>query len=318
MVNIAVAGGTGNVATEILRAAIASGKHTITILTRSDPSTLSLPSTPGVTYKQVDYTSLASLTAALQKHSVCLSFLVAHLDTDCVAQKNLIHACIAANVPRFAPSEWAIKSHSGCPPYENKDVIAAYLHDLNKDEKKLEYCLFQPSVFMDYFAHPHPLSPALITWPFFIDFENRRAIILDDGHHPIAVTAISDISAMLALALEDARPWPAIGGMRGARTTCAEILTLGERVRGGEWSVEHVRGEDIEKGVLRTSWVPQMSHPVIPTADREQFSKEFVIMFFKGILNGSWDVSEEWNERFPEYGFTGLEEYLEKAWEGRA
>ena len=183
---------------------------------------------------------------------------------------------------------------------------------------KLEYCLFQPSIFMDYFAHPHPLSPGLITWPFFIDFEKRRAMVLDDGNQPLVVTAIADISHVLNLALESKEAWPEVGGMRGARTTINDLLSLGKKLRGGDWTVEYVKGEDIENDVLTASWVPLMSHPVIPQDNREAFSKEFVIMFFKGILRGSWDVSDEWNTRFPEYRFTGLEGYLGEAWKGRA
>jgi nucleoside-diphosphate-sugar epimerase len=271
-----------------------------------------------VSYKTVDYHSLASLTTALRGFDVCLSFLVVHLDTDCTIQKNLIQACISAGVRRFGPSEWSIKNNSGCPPYANKDLIAEYLQEVNQGEKKLEYCLFQPSIFMDYFAHPNPLSPGLITYPFFIDLEMRRAMVLDDGNQPIVVTAISDVSNMLALALDDDKEWPVVGGMRGARTTINELLALGREIRGGNWTVEYIKGEDIERNVLDTSWVPQMSHPVIPVHEREKFSKEFVIMFFQAIMNGSWDVSDYWNSRFPEYRFMGLEEYLRMAWVGKS
>jgi len=172
-------------------------------------------------------------------------------------------------------------------------------------------------VFADYFAHPHPLSPGLITWPFFLDFENRRAIVLDDGDQEIVLTAVSDVSEVLALALDDERAWPAVGGMAGARTTTNELLALGKKVRGGEWSVEHVSSEDVEKGELKTNWVPRMDHPVIPMESREEFSVQFVLDFFRAMSSGAWDVGDEWNRRFPEYGFVGVEEYLVKAWEGR-
>jgi hypothetical protein len=220
-------------------------------------------------------------------------------------------------VRRFAPSEWCLANDSGVPTYANKDAIATYLAHLRAKNElgDLEYCLFQPSVFMDYFAHPHPLSPNLITWEFFIDFNKRRAIILDDGNNPFALTSIADISGMLALALDDPRPWPAIGSMEAYRTTSNELLALGKKLRGGEWQVEHVRSEDVEKGELKTSWIPRFSHPAVPEELQEGFSKEFVVDFFNAIKRGSWNVGTEWNERFPEYKFTGLEEYLEKAWE---
>jgi hypothetical protein len=46
-------------------------------------------------------------------------------------------------------------------------------------------------------------------------------------------------------------------------------------------------------------------------------SQEFVIQFFQAITNGSWDVSDEFNQRFPDYKFMSAEEYLTKAWEGK-
>jgi hypothetical protein len=172
-------------------------------------------------------------------------------------------------------------------------------------------------VFIDYFAHPYPLSENLITWAFFVDFKKRRAMVLDDGEIPIVLTAISDISEVLALALDDEGAWPVFGGIRGVRTNINEILALGRKIRGGEWDVEYVKSSDVEKGVLDTSWVPEFDHPVIPVDSREEFSRSFVIDFFNAMKRGAWDVSGEWNERFPEYRFVGLEEYLSKAWKGR-
>ncbi|CAI6338336.1 unnamed protein product [Periconia digitata] len=307
-----------DVATEILRAPIASGKHSITIFTRGSPPATS-PS-PNVSYKQVDYRDLDSLTEALKGHDVCLSFLLVSLDTNSTAQKNLIHACISAKVRRFSPSEWGVKNGSGMPPYANKELIASYLATLPETSgpaPTLEYCLFQPSIFMDYFGHPYPLSPGLPTWSFFIDLAARRAVILDHGDHPIVLTAVNDVSQILCLALSSTEPWPRVGGMRGALTTQNAILALGKKLRGGEWTVEYVRGEDIEKGVLTSEWVPRMTHHAIPEEKRDGFSRDFMVMMMQGVLRGSWEVGTEWNERFKEYEFMGLEEYLGKAFEGK-
>jgi hypothetical protein len=222
-------------------------------------------------------------------------------------------------VRRFAPSEWALTNNSGVGPYENKDALASYLADLKAKDQLggLEYCLFQPSVFMDYFAHPYPLTPGLFTWTFFVDLKNRRAMILDDGETPIVITAVSDISEVLSLALDDPRPWPVIGGIQGAKTTSNEILALGKKIRGGDWSVEYVKSEDVQRGELKTSWVPVFDHPIIPVESREEFSKTFITEFFTAMKRGAWGVSDEFNKRFPEYKFTGVEEYLSKAWEGK-
>lgn len=220
---------------------------------------------------------------------------------------------------RFAPSEWGIKNKSQVPQYAGKDEIARYLAEL-KDTGKLgglEYCLFQPSILMDYFAHPYPLATDLVTFPFFTDYENRRALVLDDGNQPLVITALEDEAQILHRALEDKRPWPSVGGIRGYRTTTNELVDLGKKLRGGEWEISYLKSEDILRGVLKSSWKPLMTHPSIPVEQREAFSEQFVIIFFTGILNGAWDVSNEWNQRFPEYRFVGAEEYLSKAWEGK-
>lgn len=304
-----------DVATNLLKQLIASGNHEITIFTRSTPK----EANPKLNYKTVDYHDRPGLTEALKGFDVCLSFMVVHLDTNGVGQKNLVHACIDAGVKRFAPSEWGIKNNSGISSYANKDDMAVYLADLKaKGELRgMEYCLFQPSIFMDYFAHPYPLEKDLITWHFFLDLENRRALLLDDGDQPLVITAIQDDAEMLRRAVEDERPWPAMGGIRGCRTTINELFELAQKIRPGEWQVEHVKSEDIRRGELKTKWIPIMTHPVIPEEDREKYSPGFVIFFFNGILNGSWDVSDEWNQRFPDFKFISAEEYLVKAWEGK-
>lgn len=60
----------------------------------------------GVKWIKADYQDPAQLKGVLQGVDTVLSFIVAHLDAGGVAQKNLIDACVAAGVRRFAPSEW--------------------------------------------------------------------------------------------------------------------------------------------------------------------------------------------------------------------
>jgi hypothetical protein len=306
-----------DVATILLKSTIASGNHDITILTRSAPAKPH-PS-PKVTYKQVDYADRDALISALHGFHTVLSFVIPPFDVDNVAQKNLIHASIATGVSRFAPSEWSIASYSGVPSYANKDFIRKYLEDLDAKGElgSMQYCLFQPSIFMDYFAHPYPLERDLHTWPFFLDFENRRAIVLDDGNQPIVITAVQDDCEIIARALEDTRPWPKVGGIRGCRTSINELLALGKKIRGGDWNVEHIKSEDLAKGELKTSWLPLIEHPTVTNDAREQFSKHFLVTFLESLPRGAWDVSDEFNQRFPDYKFMSAEEYLTKAWEGK-
>jgi hypothetical protein len=203
------------------------------------------------------------------------------------------------------------------PPFSNKNEIERYLAELKEAGRlgDMEYCRFIPSFFMDYLSHPHPLSKGLTTWPFFVDFESRRAMILDDGNTPIALTTISDISEILALALEDPRPWPTDGGIRGCLTTINELVAIGKEVRGGEWITEQVYSEDIEKDELKTSWVPLVSHPTLKKEQLDEVSKEASLIFLKAVSRGFWNVNNEWNRRFPKYKFMNVREYCRVTWE---
>lgn len=64
-----------------------------------------------------------------------LSFIITFKDPNNQSQTNLIDACIEAGVRRFAPSEWATRSHCGIPEYEGKDRIYDYLREINKEKR---------------------------------------------------------------------------------------------------------------------------------------------------------------------------------------
>jgi hypothetical protein len=176
---------------------------------------------------------------------------------------------------------------------------------------------------MDYFAHPYPLSPHLITWPFFIDFNTRHAILPSETSplwdKPIVITAIADVSQVLARALDDPTPWPTVGGMQGSRTSIRELFKLAEKIRGpaSEWHIETIDDGDLDRGELKTKWLPLFLHPVVPEERREQFSVQFTIQFLKAVKSGAWDVSNEFGERYKDVKFVTAEEYLEEAWKGK-
>jgi len=67
----------------------------------------------------------------------------------------------------------------------------------------------------------------------FIDFQNRRAIVVD-GHEDaiITLTTVQDIAGVVAGAIEVDGEWPEIGGIRGNRVTISQILEIGEKIRG--------------------------------------------------------------------------------------
>ena len=65
-----------------------------------------------------------------------------------------------------------------------------------------------------------------------IDFNHRRAIIVDGYDAVITWTTVQDLAAVVARAVDYEREWPIVGGTRGNRVTLSQLLKIGEEVRG--------------------------------------------------------------------------------------
>ncbi|RDL35782.1 Uncharacterized protein BP5553_06394 [Venustampulla echinocandica] len=315
MVRIAVAGGSGQVGREVIDALVATKKHEITIFTRNK-STLG-DKTPGVTWLAVDYDNKRELIDALQGIHTVLSFTQLMADPGNTAQKNLIDAAIVAGVKRFAPSQWGSASTVGMPWWAGKDEVNEYLKKVNEGGKVLEYTLFQPGLFLEYLATPHKTAKHLEPLNTMIDFQNRRAIVVD-GHDAIMTyTTIGDLAAVVARAVDLDGEWPVIGGISGNRVPISKVLEIGEEVRGGSFAIDKVKLEDLENGILTASWTLEARHPSVTREQAEKMLKTVLIGTLISSVKGAWDVSDEFNQLLPDFKFTQIEDFLATVWKGK-
>ncbi|KKY27528.1 putative nmra-like family protein [Diplodia seriata] len=113
MVNVAIAGGTGDLGRIIVDALQKYAPHHRVFILSRKPLAEPAPATTTTTTLVVDYTSIPSLTHTLTASSIhtIISTLGYHGTALSTAQLNLIHA--AASSPttfRFAPSAWAVRT----------------------------------------------------------------------------------------------------------------------------------------------------------------------------------------------------------------
>ncbi|KAI9831455.1 MAG: hypothetical protein M1819_005054 [Sarea resinae] len=311
MVTIAVAGGSGQVGREIIDALVATKKHEITVFSRNAKAAVG-DSAPGlVVWRAVDYGDPSGLVEALRGIHTVLSFTQLIADPENTAQKNLIDAAIVAGVKRFAPSQWGSASTVGMPWWAGKDTITEYL------EKVLEYTLFQPGLFLNYLAAPYKTARYLEPLNTMIDFQNRRAIVVDGRDSIMTYTTVQDLAAAVARAVDLKCEWPVIGGIRGNRLPISRILEIGEKVRGRPFTVDKVKLEDLENGILTASWTLEASHPSVSGDQVEKMLKSVLIGTLISSAKGAWDVSDEINKLLPDYKFTQIEDFLTKVWEGK-
>ncbi|KAK5082505.1 hypothetical protein LTR70_008391 [Exophiala xenobiotica] len=308
MVKIALAGGTGQVAREVIDALLARNKH--------EPPTTE-DGTAEVTFLTVDYNDTDSLAKALLGVHTVLSFIQVHSDPQNKSQKNLIDATIVAGATRFAPSEWAGSTLTDMSLHAGKAEIREYLEKVNEKGKVLEYTLFQPGLFLNYLAAPYQTAKYVAPLQTMFDYQGRRGIVIDE-HDPIfTFTTVEDLAAIVANAIEYDGEWPVIGGISGNRVPISKIIEIGEKVRGGSFIIDHVNVDDLQIGKLKMSWMPAEGHRSFNQEQAAKIIEQAYIGILLSSTKGAWDVSNDFNQLFPDYEFTQIEAYLNDVWKGK-
>ncbi|KFX89807.1 hypothetical protein O988_08484 [Pseudogymnoascus sp. VKM F-3808] len=311
MVKIAVAGGTGQVAQEVIDALVATQRHEITIFTRNASIG---NSADGVTLREVNYDDRSGLVEALSGIHTVLSFTQLVSSPENNPQKNLIDAAIVAGVKRFAPSEWGSADIKDIPFWAGKGDIRDYLQKVNENGKILEYCLFQPGLFLNYLASPHKTAKHVAPLNTMFDFENRRAVVVDGYDFIMTFTTVQDLARVVAQVVDYDGEWPAIGGIRGNRVSVSQILKIGERVRGRPFAIDTVKLDDLEAGILKTSWTLTARHSSVSEENAADALKSVLISTLLSGAKGAWAVSDECNRILPGYEFTQMENFLANVW----
>lgn len=102
----------------------------------------------------------------------------------------------------------------------------------------MEYTLFQPGIFVNYLTYPHKSMKYVHPTELPFDFENRRALIIDDsGDAKISLITVDDFSKVVARAIDFEGEWPIVGGVRGTLTSIRQLIALGEKVRGASFGI---------------------------------------------------------------------------------
>ncbi|KAK7185569.1 NmrA-like family protein [Paraphaeosphaeria sporulosa] len=316
MVKIALAGGSGNVASEIIDVLVATNKHEIIILSRSTKQKREAPA--GVTYVTMNYDDPEQLADVLQGVHTVLSFISEDQNSESPVQKRLIDAAIRAGVQRFAPSEWASSKLDYTDWYAYKGATREYLQKINEDKKVLEYTLFQPGLFMNYLTYPYASTRHLHLMDTPLNFNDRRFITLKGGDESrINFVTVEDFAQIVAKAIDYEGEWPTNGGIRGSEISIGNLILLGEKIRGGTFDVTQLERSDILAGKWKAPWAPVIDHPSLQKEQVEAMSKHIAGRLLLSIEAGGWLVNDTWNSLFPEYKFAKLEEFLTEAWEGK-
>ncbi|KAH7029800.1 uncharacterized protein B0I36DRAFT_135365 [Microdochium trichocladiopsis] len=317
MGKVVIAAGGSALARVIIDKLVADDKHDILALVRSDIN--NYPSLPRVTWAQTTYEDKAELAELFRGAIAVLSF-VGVLDPEAQLEKRLVDAAVEAGVPRFAPSEWAMGKNLETAIvnyswYAGKLAMREYLRELNANGKVIEYCLFQPGIFLEFLSWPHRANKHIAPLPGHMLIEEHRIIAME-GHmdDEFSLTSVEDIAAVVAGALDYKGEWPVYGGISGQRLTYHDVQRIGEKVRGKSFQIDLVKKEDLEANVIKVDGLRTLEIRAIPKDQWESFTKIAIIGTLLSIHKGGWNVPGTWNELLPELKFVQLEELAQRLW----
>lgn len=85
--------------------------------------------------------------------------------------------------------------------------------------------------------------------------------------------------------------------------------------QGGNFDVESLKFEDLNAGVVNSSWLPKFAHPNVPAEEEDAFAAPLLRGFLMSISSGAWKVTDDaWNKILPCYKFAQPEDFLTAAW----
>ena len=234
--SVMVLGASGSVGPPVVDALLASG-FSVSALTRESSKATFVE---GVTVVRTDY-SPESLEKAFQGQDAVVSTIATFSTQE---QIKIIDAAIAVKVRRFLPSEFGIDTSypeivDAIPPARAKYDTVQYLKF--KENTGLSWTGVIVGGFFDW---------ALPIGAIGINTSARTATVLDGGDKPHEVTNLTQIGRAVAAVLSSAHFEETANQyvyVNSFTVTQNQIIQMAEKVTGSEFTVTHIKGQDLWK-----------------------------------------------------------------------
>ncbi|RKP10200.1 hypothetical protein THASP1DRAFT_22040 [Thamnocephalis sphaerospora] len=218
-IRIIVAGGTGNVGSNIVRALLADKDYEVTILRRVGSQSKRLDELRALGAKvtsAVDYNRHAELVQAMQNTDI----LISAIDFFAIPeyQPKLFRAAKEAGVRRVVPSDYSQGTAAMQKTmYKDPDVVMRSISDVG-----LEYTRYFCGWFYDF----------LLTKEVGIDLEHHKALVYGSGEMDVSVIQQYDLGCYIAASLKDPRSTNAVFHFQGDAVTYRQLVALVEKYSG--------------------------------------------------------------------------------------
>ncbi|KAI6878800.1 hypothetical protein KC360_g6746 [Hortaea werneckii] len=318
MVTVALAGATTGFGLTVLRTFLhlnsslePNRRYNFVLLSRSPQPEWSAK---GLEVRQISYENHTHLVSALKDVHTLISLIGGDVSALRNAQTSLLVAARAADVKRFAPSEYAGMGYEGIDLYAASKAHIWTQCLVAKQETGMEVSRFNCGLFMSILATgtskgitevgrregaetgEEEALAGLRPWNFVLNLRAGTADLPGDGSAKVAWTEMRDVATFMFHAL--ALPlWPEDLNMRGDLRSFREVLEIVQRIQDRKFLVRENSVETME----------DMAH---------ENGKQFYNQVRLALVKGYCDVPDDLNRMFPNIEPIDCESFVKKWWSG--
>jgi uncharacterized protein YbjT (DUF2867 family) len=262
------------------------------IVRRKNARTAAQKLTPlGVEIVEADYDDAAELRAACQGGRCVVSALSGVRDTIIEAQSRLLEAAVAAEVPRFMPSDY-------CIDFTRVSLGANRNLDLRWEfaERLAEAPIAATSILNGMFTELLVGKAPVVLFPL------RRVLYWGDADQPLDFTTLGDTASFTAAAaLDDSAP--RILRIAGDQQSARDLTRVASKLSGKEFRL--LRGGPLSR-LDRLASVARSVHP----ARKRAFPPWQGMQYLSNMFSGEGKLDRLDNERYGELRWTSVSKVL--------
>lgn len=289
---IAVAGATGNLGTQICQALVAKGAEVRAIArVESDPEKITKLQRLGVQVMKVNMLSVEEVSKALLGASCVISALAGLRDVIIDAQKIVLDAAVAAEVPRFIPSDYSLDftkfSHG-----ENRNLDLRREFHTYLDTQSIAATTIFNGAFAELLTDQMPL----------ILFKQKWILYWGNADHRLGFTTIPNTAEFTANAALDATT-PRFLSVAGDQVSPRELKTIVSDVTGEKFTLFRAGG----LGLL--SVLIKIARTLAP-GKNDLYPAWQGMQYMRNMSDKRAILTKTDNERYPNMHWTTVKELL--------
>lgn len=289
---VLVAGATGNLGGKIANALRNKGAEVRAIVRAgSDPETVKALQAAGVTIITVDMVNAQELTNACADVDCVVSAFAGFRDVVIDAQKRLLDAAVAANVPRFIPSDYSV-DFTNLVPGQNRNLDMRREFHTYLDKQPINATTIFNGAFMELLTGDMPL----------ILFGLKRILHWGNPNVVMDFTTTYDVADYTARVALDTSS-PRYLHIAGDRLNAREFATLMTDLTGKTFGLLRPGGIGLFNGIIKIA-------KTLAPGKGDLYPAWQGMQYMRDMMEGRVQVPNYDTNRYPDLHWTTARDFL--------